>query len=175
MKIIDLQELGSPCILPIKLMGYRHFTVFKGIYQGHIFLADPFKGHTSYTLSEFEDMWYENVIFVVYPEGAQTKKGLALKEEDLRFVDEDSTYDIHTFHERFSGPIPFLGVSIFDGLKCERAHVKYGGQPKNACRHMGDNSCRTAKSGGNAGPPTEKKTIGYRINNASSWNQYHNQ
>lgn len=93
-ELIDLQELETPCILPIKLMGYRHFTVFKGIYKGHIFLADPFKGHTSYTLSEFEEMWYENVIFVVYPEGAKTRKGLSLKEEDLRFVDEDSTYSI---------------------------------------------------------------------------------
>ena len=93
-ELVDLEELGTPCIVPIKLMGYRHFTVFKGIYKGHIFLADPFKGHTSYTLAEFEDMWYQNVIFVVYPEGAKTRQGLALKEEDLRFVDEDSTYDI---------------------------------------------------------------------------------
>lgn len=34
---------------------------------------------------------------------------------------KDSTYDIHTFHERFSGPIPFLGVSIFDGLKRKKS------------------------------------------------------
>jgi len=93
-EISDLEELGKPCILPIKLMNYRHFTVFKGIYKGHIFLADPFKGHTSYTVPEFLDMWYQNVIFVVYPEGAKEFNTLKLKEEDLRFIDEDTTYDI---------------------------------------------------------------------------------
>jgi len=93
-EISDLEELGTPCILPIKLMNYRHFTVFKGIYKGHIFLADPFKGHTSYTISEFLEMWYQNVIFVVYPEGAKEYDSLKLKEEDLRFIDEDTTYDI---------------------------------------------------------------------------------
>lgn len=115
-EIIDLQELGTPCIVPIKLMGYRHFTVFKGIYQGHIFLADPFKGHTSYTLSEFEDMWFENVIFVVYPEGAKTYKGLALKEEDLRFVDEDSTYDILYKDIYEAKPLPQLKIDDRKGV-----------------------------------------------------------
>jgi len=93
-EIVDLEELGKPCIVPIKLMGYRHFTVFKGIYKGHIFLAYLFKGHTSYTIDEFQEMWYQNVLFVVYPEGAKEYNTLRLKEEDLRFVDEDTTYDI---------------------------------------------------------------------------------
>lgn len=93
-EVSDLRELGKPCILPIKVFGYRHFTVFKGIYKNHVFLADPWKGHTSYTLAEFERVWYENVIFVVYPEGAREMTGLNLKESDLRFIDEDATYDI---------------------------------------------------------------------------------
>lgn len=93
-EIVDLEELGKPCILPIKLFGYRHFTVFKGMYEGHVFLADPWKGHTSYTVEEFKNLWYENVIFVVYPEGAREDTALQLKESDLRFIDEDTTYRI---------------------------------------------------------------------------------
>ncbi|MFZ5572854.1 MAG: C39 family peptidase [Thermodesulfobacteriota bacterium] len=91
-EITDLEELGKPCILPIKVFGYRHFTVFKGIYKGHVFLADPWKGHSSYTLSEFKDIWYENVLFVVYPEGGKELDALRLKESDLRFIDEDTTF-----------------------------------------------------------------------------------
>jgi uncharacterized protein len=88
-EIIDLEELESPCVLPIKLFGYRHFTVFKGIYKGHVFLADPFKGHSSYTIPEFKKLWYQNVIFVVYPEGAKELSALKLKTTDLRFIDDD--------------------------------------------------------------------------------------
>jgi hypothetical protein len=32
--------------------------------------------------------------------------------EDMK----DSLYDIHSFYKKFSGPTPFLGISIFDGL-----------------------------------------------------------
>jgi len=91
-EIVDLEELEQPCVLPIKLFGYRHFTVFKGIYKGHVFLADPFKGHTSYTIDEFKSFWYQNVIFVVYPEGARESTALSLKDDDLRFIDEDALY-----------------------------------------------------------------------------------
>lgn len=94
-EIIDLEELESPCILPIKLFGYRHFTIFKGIYKGHVFLADPYKGHTSYTITDFKDIWYQNVIFVVYPpEGLTELTALKLNNADLRFIDEDTAYQL---------------------------------------------------------------------------------
>jgi uncharacterized protein len=93
-EIEDLKELEGPCVLPIKLFGFRHFTVFKGIYKGHVFLADPFKGHNSYTLPEFKKFWYQNVIFVVYPEGAKELSALQLQEADLRFIDEDTTFQL---------------------------------------------------------------------------------
>lgn len=100
-EISDLEELEQPCVLPIILYGYRHFTVFKGIYKGHVFLADPFKGHTSYTIDEFKKFWYQNVIFVVYPEGAKELSALRLKEVDLRFIDEDTALRL-----MFPTPLP---------------------------------------------------------------------
>jgi uncharacterized protein len=45
----DLSTLEQPCILPIKLFGYRHFAVFRGIYKDHVFLADPWRGNISFT------------------------------------------------------------------------------------------------------------------------------
>jgi predicted double-glycine peptidase len=86
----DLLSLQRPCIIPITVFGYRHFVVFKGIHQGHIFFADPWWGNTSYPLAQFENNWYRHALFMVYPkQGASELKALRLKEEDLRFIDED--------------------------------------------------------------------------------------
>ena len=86
----DLKSLKTPCIIPIKIMEYRHFVVFRGIYKGHIFLADPWRGDCSYTLDEFPKMWYDKVIFVVSTENQHTISALKLKPEDLVYIDEDA-------------------------------------------------------------------------------------
>jgi len=94
-ELSDLETLGKPCILPIEFLGYRHFTVFRGIHGSHIFLADPYRGNTSYTLSAFKGMWFENVIFVVdRPEAANWPNRMALSNDDLLYIDENSTLDI---------------------------------------------------------------------------------
>jgi len=90
----DLTTLDRPCILPIKIFGYRHFAVFRGIHKGHVFLADPWRGNISFTKDEFLEKWYQNVIFIVYPEGAREINLLSLREGDLRFIDEDDARKI---------------------------------------------------------------------------------
>ena len=90
----DLIELESPCIIPIEFLGYRHFTVLKGVYDNHIFLADPYRGNTSYSLSSFEKMWYENVIFMIHPEGAEVLNALKLTNDDLRYINDDKVQDL---------------------------------------------------------------------------------
>jgi len=94
-EIQDLEELTTPCIVPIKILNYRHFVVFRGIYQGHVFLADPWRGNLSFTLNDFNDIWYEKVMFVVSPpEGTPTLNALKLKPEDLVFIHEDTARQI---------------------------------------------------------------------------------
>ena len=97
-EIEDLRTLEGPCLLPIRLFGYRHFSVFRGIYKDHVFLADPWRGNLSFTLNDFAAKWYQNVIFIVsagasaagHPEGAAgAVNRLQLAEADLRFIDED--------------------------------------------------------------------------------------
>ena len=92
----DLKELDTPCIIPIEFLGYRHFTVLRGFHGNHIFLADPFRGNTSYTIDIFENMWYQNVLFMIDKKNARTFAGLELSNEDLRYIDEDTTLDILT-------------------------------------------------------------------------------
>ncbi len=88
-QIQDLETLDRPGIVPIIIFGYRHFAVYKGMYDGHVFLADPWRGNISFPVAEFEKKWYKNVVFIVYPDGAPERRGLRLTEEDLRYIDED--------------------------------------------------------------------------------------
>ena len=88
-QIEDLETLDRPGIVPIVIFGYRHFAVFKGIYGGHVFLADPWRGNISFPVAEFEKKWYKNVVFMVNADGAPELEALRLTEEDLRYIDED--------------------------------------------------------------------------------------
>ncbi|MFZ3209551.1 MAG: C39 family peptidase [Geobacteraceae bacterium] len=90
---VDLEELktlGKPCIVRIKIYEYNHFSILKGVYKGHVFLTDPWRGDISFTVDEFEDMWFDKIIFMVSKEGVNGLRALRLKEEDLRFIDEDA-------------------------------------------------------------------------------------
>jgi uncharacterized protein len=86
----DLRSLKKPAILPIELSGYKHFVVFRGFYGNHIFLADPFRGNTSFTLETFRKIWSQNIVFVISTENVPMK-ALVLKDEDLRIIDFDMT------------------------------------------------------------------------------------
>ena len=107
-KIDDLKTLDKPGIIPIVLFGYRHFTVLKGIYKGHIFLIDPWRGHTSYSLNEFKKMWFNNVVFMIYSNNEKNVLScLKLREDDLRFIDEDAAKDIiNSINYSFSKELP---------------------------------------------------------------------
>jgi len=89
--IEDLRSLDQPGIVPIEIFEYLHFTVFRGIYKNHVFLADPWRGNISFSIKEFEKKWHKNVIFIVSIDSIKGFFGLRLTDEDLRFVDEDFT------------------------------------------------------------------------------------
>jgi len=115
-----MEDLASseywPCIVPIKFFGYRHFVVVKGIHKGHIFVADPWRGHSSYTVPQFKKIWYKNVMFIVSDKDSRPRGDLALIRDDLRFIDEEITrfalfqqdvvekqLDIHRFLDQSGG------------------------------------------------------------------------
>jgi len=39
-------------------------VVFRGIYKGHVFLTDPWRGDISFIFDEFYDKWYEKVFLL---------------------------------------------------------------------------------------------------------------
>ncbi|MFW6080876.1 MAG: C39 family peptidase [Desulfosalsimonas sp.] len=110
----ELEDIKNPdhwpCIVPIKVFGYRHFVVLKGVYQDRVFLADPFTGNVTYTLDKFEDAWYENVIFMVQEAAGSNEAPnlLAVGEDDLRYIAGDTAWDmIKNRHKPFDLPVRF--------------------------------------------------------------------
>ena len=85
----DLRDLEVPVVLPIELHGYQHFVVLRGFRGDRIFLADPWLGHSSYLVQEFQEMWYRNVLFMVDPNDRATANMLSLSKEDLRYISGD--------------------------------------------------------------------------------------
>lgn len=93
--IEDLQDSDFwPCIVPITFFSYKHFVVVKGVHRGHIFVVDPWTGHNSYTLGQFEEIWFQNVMFVISSDNRKPRNALRLNANDLRFIDEDTAYAI---------------------------------------------------------------------------------
>jgi len=88
----DLRGLDMPCIVPIEFYGYKHFVVYKGIYGDHIFVADPYMGNMSFTISVFEEMWHQNIMFIVSG-GEISTDALLLKEQDLLIAEYEFSKD----------------------------------------------------------------------------------
>ncbi|ARM83817.1 MULTISPECIES: C39 family peptidase [Marinobacter] len=88
--IDDLIDLDHPAIVPIQHAGFKHFVVLRTIRDGRVYLADPAVGNISFTLAQFEESWDDNVLFIVFPGSDKPLDYLELKEEDLRFVDDQT-------------------------------------------------------------------------------------
>ena len=84
----DLLELEHPGIVPIDYAGFRHFIVIKEVYKGHVYVADPSAGNISFTLEKFLEIWDRRIIFIIFPNGYKPIDGLALKDQDMRHVDD---------------------------------------------------------------------------------------
>lgn len=94
----DLDALEHPAIVPIEYAGFKHFVVVRDVYNDHVFVADPALGNISFTRARFEEIWDQNVLFVIFPSGNEPPNALALSEQDLRLVD-DRTVSLLAFRE----------------------------------------------------------------------------
>ncbi len=91
-EIEDLKTLKEPGIIPVEIYGYHHFVVLKGVIDNHVFIADPSRGNISFEIGQFEAIWPRKIVFVIYPaDGEMEWNALALGDEDLRYVDFDTT------------------------------------------------------------------------------------
>ena len=61
---MDLQGM-APAIVPVRVHGYDHFVVFRGVRGGDVLFADPAYGNRTMPIPEFERIWQQKVAFVV--------------------------------------------------------------------------------------------------------------
>lgn len=54
-----LKSLKAPVILFVKIRKNEHFTVFKGIDDRYVYLADPSFGNSKVKISKFKEMFYQ--------------------------------------------------------------------------------------------------------------------
>ena len=86
--LADLLEL-APAIVPLRLHGYEHFVVFRGLRDGRVLLADPGWGNRVMPLERFEAAWlsspeFGRVAFVVArADGAPPPDRLPPRPEDF--------------------------------------------------------------------------------------------
>ena len=86
---LTLQNLHklAPLIVPVKLDGYDHFVVYRGMAAGHAVLADPAFGNRTLPLAEFEKAWNGNIGFVIRrPDPSRLVNRLSPRKEDLLAV-----------------------------------------------------------------------------------------
>jgi predicted double-glycine peptidase len=63
-----LADLNTP-IIPIRIHGYNHFVVFRGISpKGQIRVADPAFGNRLFDRQKFERIWMGGIAFTITKE-----------------------------------------------------------------------------------------------------------
>jgi uncharacterized protein len=67
MSIEDLALEKTSVITPIRVKGFDHFVVVKGIYAGHVILGDPGFGNMTMRVDRFQSLWKNGIVFVVHP------------------------------------------------------------------------------------------------------------
>lgn len=87
----DLVTLEHPAIVPIEYAGFKHFVVLRKVQEGRVYVADPALGNISFTQTRFQDVWDQNVVFIVYPGERPPVNALALSDADMRLVDDRTT------------------------------------------------------------------------------------
>ncbi|MDN8230635.1 putative pilus system C39 family peptidase FilB [Acinetobacter baumannii] len=92
----DLVKLGQPAIVPISYAGFKHFVVYKAYKDGRVYVADPALGNISFDENRFKEIWDNNTLFVISVSESQRKDLLALKDSDMRHV-EDATVNRYAF------------------------------------------------------------------------------
>jgi predicted double-glycine peptidase len=67
MSMEDLAAEKTSVITPIRLKGFDHFVVVKGVVEGRVILADPGFGNLTMRVDRFQKLWKNGIVFVVHP------------------------------------------------------------------------------------------------------------
>lgn len=71
----DLVGMKGAAIVPVRVKGYNHFVVFRGLLEGRVFLADPAFGNLTVPKERFLEIWKNGLAFFVYRSGTKATDG----------------------------------------------------------------------------------------------------
>jgi predicted double-glycine peptidase len=90
---LNLQDLEehAPILVPIHILGYNHFVVFRGRLGNRVLLADPAWGNRTMTVEQFESAWIDypalgHVGFIVETKGENRAEPDMLRARPEDFV-----------------------------------------------------------------------------------------
>lgn len=91
MALEELAGMEVPAIVPVRVRGYDHFVVFRGIRGSRVSLSDPAFGILTLKISDFLEIWKGGVGFIALREGFKSPKdGPFAKGEDFLVPDGSS-------------------------------------------------------------------------------------
>ncbi|MGB7737250.1 MAG: C39 family peptidase [Thermoguttaceae bacterium] len=85
----QLSQSKIPLLVPLKLKGFDHFVVYRGVVFDRVYLADPVRGNVRPTIPEFCGQWQKGAILVVIKKGAQPREWspLSIRADEARLGD----------------------------------------------------------------------------------------
>jgi len=91
----EIKKAEHPAIVAIHYMNFKHFVIVKKYKDGRFFVADPALGNISFTEQKFDQIWEKKDgkgnLFIIFPSDKYpAQDGLALSDDDLRFVSDDT-------------------------------------------------------------------------------------
>lgn len=80
----SLYKIGRPVLVYLETNEFKHFSVFRGIKEDRIFLADPSEGNIRITAEKFLEEWKGRLALVLDKGGVNPPKNnpLSLREDD---------------------------------------------------------------------------------------------
>ncbi len=67
MSIEELGEEKTAVITPIRIKGFDHFVVVRGIVGDRVVIADPGFGNMTMSVDRFKSVWKNGIVFAVHP------------------------------------------------------------------------------------------------------------
>lgn len=84
----SLARLRKPAIVAIVIGNYKHYVVFRGVYEGKVVVADPAFGTAVLPVHKFEEMWYKKIALII-DHVEIYKTPFALTKEEIMVVKND--------------------------------------------------------------------------------------
>jgi hypothetical protein len=88
MSLDELAKQRSSVIVPIRLKGFDHFVVVKGIAGDRVFIADPGFGNVTMKTFRFKQIWKNGIVFIIHPPDERMQAAKAIPQSARILPDE---------------------------------------------------------------------------------------